>query len=267
MLPDERRTLILTLLEGTEVLRPNDIAEQTGVSAETVRRDLVALEREGAVRRVYGGVARGQRLSRSSEPLRAEREGFQQRAKNEIGAVAASLVGEEDTLFMDVGTTVLAVARRLPDTFRGRILTNSITVAAAFTDRPGVDVHLAGGRLRHDELVVSGADTEAQVRKFYPDIAVIGSGGAHPVIGLTDYHVDEIAVRLAAVKNASRVYVLADSSKLGHVALRKVCDWDAVTAIITDSEADPELIAEFREAGTTVYAGRAPDPDEGGGQR
>ncbi len=265
MLPEERRQRILTLLDDSEVLRPADLAVQLRVSAETIRRDLVVLELEGAVRRVYGGAARARDLSRSAEPARAEREVIQREAKAQIAAVVSSLVGGSDTVFLDVGTTVLAAAQALPKSFQGRVVTNSISAVVALSGRPGVNLHLVGGRIRHDELTCSGPDTAEQVSSFFADKAFLGSGGAHPSAGLTDYHLDEIAVRLRMIDNAIEVYVLADGSKLGHVALRKVCGWERITALITDSGADPDIVRELRDAGLKVLqapAEPAEDPGE-----
>lgn len=252
MLPEERRQQILALLDASEVLRPTELATELDVSAETIRRDLVVLEREGAVRRVYGGAARSRDLSRSAEPGRAERENLAREAKAEIAATVASLVGADDTVFLDVGTTVLAAARQLPDTFHGRVVTNNLGAVLALASRPAINLHLVGGRVRHEELTCSGPDAEEQVSRFFADKAFLGSGGVHPTGGLTDYDIDEIAVRDRMIRNATEVYVLADASKLGHVALRRVCSWDRVTALITDSSADPAMLASLRDNGLVV---------------
>ncbi|WP_328787081.1 DeoR/GlpR family DNA-binding transcription regulator [Streptomyces sp. NBC_00273] len=252
MLPEERRRQILSLLEDSEVLRPADLAAQLDVSAETIRRDLVMLEREGDIRRVFGGAARARDLSRSAEPGRADRECIQQEAKGEIAAVVATLVGDSDTVFMDVGTTVLAAVQSLPQSFHGRVVTNNISAVVALAGRSDVNLHLVGGRIRHDELTCYGPDAEEQVSRFFADKAFLGSGGVQATLGLTDYHLEEIAVRHRMIDNAAEVYVLADASKLGHVALRKVCGWERITALITDSKADADMVRELRDAGLTV---------------
>jgi DeoR/GlpR family transcriptional regulator of sugar metabolism len=255
MLPDKRREMILLLLEEREVARPAFLAEQAGVSVETIRRDLVSLEQEGAVHRVYGGVARA-RLSRSSEPSRAERLALQGGAKAEIAALVSGLIDDGDTVIFDVGTTVEMCAQALASSFHGRVITNNVPVVTRVAARSGLDVHLLGGHVRSDELSCSGPDTVALVKQFHADKAILGSGGVHPQAGLTDYDLDEIAVRLAMIDAAQQVYVVADAIKIGHVALRKVCDWDRITAVITDSAADPEQVTRLREVGVEVLQGR-----------
>jgi len=255
MLPEERRTQILLLLNERDVVRPPDLAQRLDVSLETIRRDFVALERAGAIRRMYGGATLARGISRPTEPTRSERARLESAAKEQIAGVVASLVSDRDTLFLDVGTTVEAAAHNLSGNFRGRIITNNISVVTTLVDRPQVDLHLLGGRVRHDEISCSGPDTESLLGQFYADKAFVGSGGVHPTAGLTDYHVGEIAVRHRMIANATQVYVLADASKIGHVALRRVCDLDKVSAIITDEDADPKQVSMLRDAGVTVLQG------------
>jgi DeoR/GlpR family transcriptional regulator of sugar metabolism len=247
MIPEERRRRILELLDDDDVVRPALLAESLSVSVETIRRDLLALEHDGIVRRVYGGATRARHLSRSSEPVRAERTRLNQEAKEQIGDLVGRLVADGDTIFLDVGTTASAAAGRLPSTFRGRVITNSIAVVGALSERTDIDLHLIGGRVRHDEQTCSGPDAEEQIGRYFADKAFLGSGGVHPDAGLTDYHVEEIGVRHQMITNAAEVFVLADASKLGHVALRKVCGWDRIDAVVTDASADPATVAGLRE--------------------
>ena len=258
MIPEERRRRILELLDDDDVVRPVLLAERLSVSVETIRRDLLALEQDGIIRRVYGGATRARPLSRSSEPVRAERTTLNQEAKEEIGDLVGGLVGDADTVFLDVGTTTAAAAARLPATFHGRVITNSISVVAALSERTDVDVHLIGGRVRHDELTCSGPDAEEQIGRYFADKAFLGSGGVHPATGLTDYHIEEIGVRHQMISNAAEVYVLADASKLGHVALRQVCGWDRLTGVVTDSSADPGTVSELREVTKVILPEPAP---------
>lgn len=251
MKPHQRQDRILEILREREIARTAELAESLGLSTETIRRDLVILEEAGAVCRVYGGVAIA-RHTHSTEPDRAERALLHRAAKEEIGEVAASLVGEADTLFLDVGTTVEVVAEKLSREFRGYVLTNSIPAILQLAGRSRATLHVLGGRIRSEELTSAGAETAAAVRQFHADRAFLGSGGVHPTNGLTDYDPDDIAVRHAMIESSREVYVLADATKIGHTALRPVCGWDRVTAVITDSRADPKTVESLRAAGVEV---------------
>ena len=152
------------------------------------------------------------------------------------------------------------MARALPESFRGRVLTNSVPAAMALADREEIDLLLCGGQVRHGDAACFGAQAEAFFAEFYADKAFLGSGGVHAQAGLTDYHPPEVATRRTIIAHAAASYVLADSSKLGAVAVHRVCPLSRVTAVLTDPEASAEAIETLAAAGGRVL--RA--PREGG---
>ena len=119
------------------------------------------------------------------------------------------------TLLLDVGTTVLEVARALPPDFRGTVATCSLLVAAELAGRRDVEVLVSGGRVRGGDLSLSNAQTVAFFADVRADLAFLGSGGVDAVAGLTDYHLDEVATRRTIIANAARAFIVADSGKLG----------------------------------------------------
>ena len=147
MLAVERRRRILRSLERSPAITTDEFAAELGVSPETVRRDLIELERRGMLRRVHGGAAALVRLA-PEEPEYSERVLEQSEAKRAIGAAAAALVVPGQTVVIDVGTTSLEVARALPRDLRATIATPSLLVAAELSTRPHVQVLVAGGRVR-----------------------------------------------------------------------------------------------------------------------
>jgi DeoR family transcriptional regulator, fructose operon transcriptional repressor len=249
VLPEERRLHIVDQVRARPLVRADELARRFGVSIETVRRDLHALQRDGLIRRVYGG-ATGI-VPHTLEAPFDQRQGLHLEAKRSIARLAASLVSPTDAVVLDVGTTVAELARLLPADFQGRVLTSSLLVAAEVSRR-GVEVDVAGGRLRGGDLACSGAHAEAFFAGWFADKAFLGSGGVHPEAGLTDYHPDEVSTRQVMLAHAAEVYVLADSSKLGQVALRKVCDLDRLTAVITDDRARPSVVGELEDKGVRL---------------
>ncbi len=144
MLPTQRRQAILAEVRQAKVVCADDLARRYGVSLETIRR---GLRDQGLLERVYGGA-----LSvRSSEGDFATRSTLHAARKQAIAQLAATLVEPEDTLVIDIGTTALEVARALPESFRGRVLTNSVPAAMALADRVEVDLLLCGGQVRHGD--------------------------------------------------------------------------------------------------------------------
>jgi DeoR/GlpR family transcriptional regulator of sugar metabolism len=237
-------------LRHRSLVKPAELAEELNVSIETIRRDLVALEEDGLVRRVYGGATRT--TARAFEPTFEKRRMRHRDRKVAIGRLAASLIEPGDTLILDVGTTVAELAGVLPRTYRGIVLTNSLLVATALADHEGIELITSGGRVRPGDLACYGPVSEAFFRDYFADKAFLGSGGVHPQMGLTDYYPEEIASRRVILDHAAERYVLADSSKLGQVALGKVCELAALSAVITDDRADAADVARLEEAGLEV---------------
>jgi DeoR family fructose operon transcriptional repressor len=263
VLVEERRLRILQALAEAGTLSTEQLAQRLAVSAETVRRDLVQLGRQGRLRRVHGGAMTSEAMAggaaaggaAAGAAVRLEEEPFAERAevaaeaKRRIAAVAAALAVPGQTLAFDVGTTALAVARALSTDFHGAVVTCSLLVAAELAGRPGIEVLVAGGRVRGGDLAVSNAQTVEFFRDVHTDIAFLGSGGVAAEAGLTDFYVDEVVTRRAILAGAGAAYVLADASKLGKVAPHRVCGLDVVSAVITDQRPPRALAAAIRDAG------------------
>jgi DeoR family fructose operon transcriptional repressor len=233
VLAAKRHDLIGAALRSTGVVSTEDLARQLGVSPETIRRDLVVLERGGALRRVHGGAALGQPFG-AEEPSFADRQTSGTEQKRAIGRRAAQLVSSGQTIVLDVGTTALEVARALPVDFRGAVATCSLLVAAELADRRGIDVLVSGGRLRGGDLALANAQTVSFFADLRSDLAFLGSGGVDAIAGLTDFHLDEVATRRTIIANAARCYVLADAGKLGRIAPHRVCGLGDVDGLVTE---------------------------------
>jgi DeoR family transcriptional regulator, fructose operon transcriptional repressor len=238
MLPAQRQEAILARVRAQGAASAGDLSRNLGVSVETIRRDLRYLRDQGLLHRVHGGATRSAR--RSSEGSFATRSALHLARKQAIAALAASLVEDDDTIVIDTGTTALELARTLPASFRGRVLTNSVPVAAELSARGGIELLLCGGQVRPDDGACSGAHAEAFFADFYAAKAFLGAGGVHPEAGLTDYYPAEAAIRRAIAAHSAETYVLADSSKLGVIAVYRVCPLGQVTAVITDDEENPD---------------------------
>jgi DeoR/GlpR family transcriptional regulator of sugar metabolism len=250
MLPEERRLQIVEQMRAKPLVRADDLAELFGVSIETVRRDLLALQRDGLIRRVYGGATASG--PRAFEPPFDRRRTLHLEEKRAIARLAASLVRPGETLILDVGTSVAELARALPADHRGAVLTNSLLVAAELAERDELELHVSGGRVRAGDLACAGSHAQTFFADCYADKAFLGSGGVHPEAGLTDYHLEEVPVRRTMLDHAAERYVLADSSKLGHVAVRKVCPLERLSAVITDERVEPGIARALQDKGVRL---------------
>jgi DeoR/GlpR family transcriptional regulator of sugar metabolism len=132
------------------------------------------------------------------------------------------------------------------------VVTCSLLVAAELAGLPGVEVLIAGGRVRGGDLAVSNAQTAEFFRDLHPDVAFLGTGGVAPEAGLTDFYLDEVATRRIILANAKQSYALADTSKLGKVAPYRVCALDELTAVVTDERPPRSLAGAIRDTGAQL---------------
>ena len=248
----DRREQILTLLKKDGSVKVVDLVKRFGVSIETIRRDLEALEEDGFLRRVYGGAVRESR--RSEETLLQERMVQNAAEKERIGKAAAAFVQDGDVIGIDVGTTTLEMARALLQRdLRIIVITNSIQIAATLSASEKIEVILIGGRVRHGELSVGGHMlTEANMRLFQTDKLFLGVGGITDKFGITDFREEETAFRRIGIERTKEVYALADHSKFGVTAMYHVCDADRIHTVVTDAGTGRDMISALRMKGAQV---------------
>lgn len=252
MLAAERYERIADVVRRIRTISTDDLARDLNVSGETIRRDLIELERRGHLRRVHGGATA---LDGSVEEASfSERRGMALEGKAAIGRAAASLVQPGQTVVIDVGTTAEEVAKALPATYHGTVATCSLRVASELAGRAGVVVLISGGRVRVGDLACSNAQALSFFADLRADVAFLGSGGIDAEAGLTDYHVDEVATRRQMISNSVRSYVLADSTKIGRVAPHRVCGLDSLDGLITDVAPSESVVAAVQRSGELIIA-------------
>jgi len=233
VLAAERHARIREALRSSRVVSTEGLARGLRVSAETIRRDLAVLELRGSLTRVHGG-ATSNEGGFGDEASFVERSDMQREAKQLIGKAGAALVKPGQMVVIDLGTTAVEVARALTKNFSGVVATCSLLVAVELAGLPNIEVLVSGGRLRGGDLSLSNAQAVSYFEDIRADIAFLGSGGVDSEAGLTDFHLDEIAVRKTIMKNTVRSYVLADSTKFGRVARHRVAGFEEVDGVITE---------------------------------
>jgi DeoR/GlpR family transcriptional regulator of sugar metabolism len=249
-----RRTQILEMLRQERTIRSEHAAQVLGVSVETIRRDLEQLDHAGELVRVYGGAIPVD-MAPASEPPFEARNSLAADSKKAIGRTAAELANQVRTLFLDIGTTAMQVAAALSVSTPMTVVTPSMRVAEILTTKPTITAVVPGGVVRGGDLAISGGQAVEFMRDVSPDLALLGSGGVSVERGLTDFEMDEVSLKRVALKNSSRTYVLADSSKIGSVAPYRVCDLAVLTGIITDGGIVTAHRESLESAGLDVLVG------------
>ncbi|KQP41203.1 DeoR family transcriptional regulator [Methylobacterium sp. Leaf104] len=213
MLTDHRHQEILSRLHGTGRVGVADVAFFLKVSEETIRRDLKVLEARGLLRRIHGGAV-PPRLDQE-RPLQ-ERGKLNTREKGRVAILAEALILDGMSVFIDTGTTTLALARRLT----GRnltITTNSVDVALHLGGGPA-RINLTPGTLRSNDNALVGYETVAYAQRYFFDLAFMGIAACDLDHGWMDYEEHESVLRRTLREQSRRAVLLADSRKFGRQA-------------------------------------------------
>ena len=248
MRTSERREGILRLLENTGSVSVTELVEALGASEATLRRDLVQLDREGALRRTHGG-ARRLSLRGVTTPF-AARASVNLEGKRRIAATAAALLAPGETVVLDGGTTCLEVARRLREPGL-RVVPLSLRAATLLGDA-GIHITMCGGDVRPDELSATGAQALTNIAAMRFDTAVVSCCGFSLADGVTSYDAEDAAIKAAAMRYSGRVLLLCDETKWGKTGFGWVAEASALTTVVTDHQLTPDEQSVAEELGLEV---------------
>jgi DeoR/GlpR family transcriptional regulator of sugar metabolism len=255
----ERRLAIETLLHSQGEVDFDSLAKRFEVSVMTVRRDLEALQLTGTARLVRKGAILVSR--RGFEPPVQSRDRARAAEKALIAQEAAQLVASGQSIYLDAGTTMVALARALAAcTSELFVVTANLRVTPILALNPGIRTVVPAGLVRPQEQSVVGSDAERFVSSFNVDLAFLGAAGVDPVKGVTDFGVDETRVKQSAMRSAQRRVLLADTTKLFSVALCHVCDLDDIEVLITDAPADHPAATALAAKGVEWLTASGPAP-------
>ncbi|RDS62179.1 DeoR/GlpR family DNA-binding transcription regulator [Streptomyces sp. M7] len=250
MYAPERQQAILRLARDGGRVDVLSLAEEFQVTAETIRRDLKALDRAGLVRRVHGGAIPAGRLD--FEPDLTERESTAADEKDRIAKAALAELPTDGTVILDAGTTVARLAAALPLEASLTVVTHSLPTAARLADHPGIQLHLVGGRVRHRTRAAVDAWALRAYAEIRADVLFVAANGFSAEHGLTTPDLAEAAVKRAAVAAVRRVVLLADSGKHGQEHFARFGDLTDVDLLITDTGLAPDTATALEHGGTEV---------------
>jgi DeoR family transcriptional regulator, fructose operon transcriptional repressor len=250
MYAEERQQAILLKARTDGRVDVVGLAEDLGVTTETVRRDLTVLERAGVVRRVHGGAIPVERLG--FEPAVAARDAVMTGEKERIAKAALAELPDEGSVIIDAGTTTGRLVEALPTDRELTVIVNSPALAATLASRPNITVLMLGGRVRGRTLAAVDAWALAPLAQLYVDVAFMATNGISTARGLTTPDLAEAAVKHAMIVAARRTVLLADHTKFGNDCLARFGAVADVDVLITDVGLDDETAGEFEAAGPRV---------------
>ncbi len=216
------------------------LAGALGVTTQTIRRDVRALEEAQLVARYHGGVG----LPSTVENIDyAQRQVLHADAKRRIAARVAAQIEPGRSLILDIGTTTEEVARALAHHRGIRVVTNNLNVAAILAANEQAEVFIAGGLVRNPDHGIVGEATLDFIRQFRVDLGVIGVSGIEPDGTLLDFDYREVRVAQAIIEQAREVWLVADHSKFARGAMVRLGHVSQIDRFFTDAP-PPAPLAE-----------------------
>jgi DeoR/GlpR family transcriptional regulator of sugar metabolism len=244
---DQRHDLILRVLHSDGPVTVGALADRLGASAATIRRDLVRLDEEGLLKRVYGGAVP---VAGEDDPFAHVAE-VRVKEKDAIAAWCAGLVKDGETVLLDIGTTAHRVARRL----RGRsltVITSSLAVYEELQDEREIQLVLLGGVVRRAYRSLVGFLTEDNLRQVRADRLFLGTSGVRPNGEVMDTTVAEVPVKRAMIAASGQVVLVADGGKFPGIGMARVCGPGDLDLVVTNAPADQTTRDVLREADVEV---------------
>jgi len=255
MQPEERQQRIWAYLQKVEFASLEDIARQVDASVSTVRRDVSSLEAAGQIRRTYGGAR--VLTPKSDEFIFSTRDTHQLAEKEAIGRTCAGLIGPNQSIIIDAGTTVYHVARHL-ESKSPQIITNSLPVANHYASANRIEVVVSGGFIYPRLGVLVGPFAVEAFFKIHVDVAIMSAGGIS-LEGITNSHGLLIDIQRAMINAAQKVIFCFDHTKLGRKSVLPLCELACVDAIVTDSAAPAALVESLRACNLEVFVAAPTD--------
>ncbi|GIE95442.1 DeoR/GlpR family DNA-binding transcription regulator [Paractinoplanes rishiriensis] len=254
-LPAGRKAQLAAYVADAGQVTVGELAERFGVSIDTVRRDLDQLSADGVLVRTYGGAVSLSTISRTDRAV-DQRLTLQEEEKGKIAALAAPLVQDGSTIMINGGTTTLALARELRQHRDLTVATNNLLVPGALPPTAIRDIYFFGGAVRSLTLATVGpvsfrANTGADL-DISCDLALIGVGAIDAETGYTTSNLAEAAMMQEMIARATRVAILADSSKFGRRLFAQVSELASADYLITDTAPPAGLRDALAAAGVQL---------------
>jgi len=243
---EARRQHLATIVGDRGFVRVTDAALELGVSDVTIRGDLSALEAQGALVRVHGAAMPVSALREPSLEAALDRDAA---AKAAIGRAAAALVKNGESIYVDAGSTAMALATALVarhDLHDVVVVTSGLTIALALEAAiPRFTVIVTGGTLRPLQHSLVNPFAAAVMESLRLDAAFIGCNGIHPVFGVTNRNLPDAEIKTRVLSFVKRSILIADATKLGRIDLALIATVERFATLVTAGAVDAQLLAEL----------------------
>lgn len=246
----QRHAYILERLQTEGNVRVADLFDALDVSAVTIRKDLKILEDKKLLFRTHGNISRANPYSKDRSV--GEKENILADQKTRIGKRAAEMIEPEEAIIIGSGTTVLQVARAIPDALKLTVLTSAMNISMALLDKPNIEIVQLGGVVRKTSTSVTGNYAESILDNFTCSKLFLGVDGIDMEQGCTTSNMMEALLNKAMIRTAQKTIIVTDSSKFGRRGFGKICPLSDIDQIITDDGISQTMIRDLENMGIEV---------------
>jgi DeoR/GlpR family transcriptional regulator of sugar metabolism len=239
------------LLRGLPV-NATALAKEFLVSEDAIRRDLRALAAEGKCKRVYGG---GLPISSDGGPFE-HRLLNNSREKSALALAALTLISEASTVFLDSGSTNLALAREMPPDRSLTIATNSISIASALLERKNIKVIVLGGEIDRETGAAIGLSAIREAERLSFDLCFLGACAVSISLGIGAFQMADAEFKRILIARSNRTAALVTTDKVETRAPFQVTDLAALDYLVVEWGTSEEIVSSFSNAGPKVIIGQ-----------
>lgn len=244
----KRMQLICDRLEAEGTVDIKSLSKELGVTEKTIRQDLIKMEEMELLERVRGGAV-AKNTAKDIFPIDSRRK-YHTDEKQRIAEAAEKLIEDGDIVILDNGTTTQALAKLIKNRHI-RVITNDMTIMNELRDSASITLYATGGKLYRDSenYTFVGQDAIRMIKQKHANIAFIGTSAFSMDQGLMVFSEEEAEIKRVIIKSSIKKICLADSTKLGKIALSCFADMKDMDAVITDTNADEKELERIREQG------------------
>ena len=247
MLKQERQAFIVHQVNLHNKVFSSDLSEQINVSEDTIRRDLQELSEKGKIIKVHGGA-----LSKSFHSSFNSSQVYSIDKKKIIAQKAATLIKDGMFVFTGGGTTIIELARALPESLHATFITGSLPAALEYVHHPNIEIIFIGDKLSKSSQITVGAEAITKIKQIKADICILGINAIDVENGLTDNDWDVVQVKKAMIESSAKVVALTISEKINTVQRIRVCKTDELDVLISERSPEEPLFETYKKAGLTI---------------
>ena len=241
MLTEERRAKIVEIVNENKAVSVNELVEVLDTSAATIRRDIIELNNSGQLVKVFGGATAIPALDVNTKEDAVLQKATRNVAEKDcISKYAAKLIQDNDFVYIDAGTTTLALIDYI-DNHKAKFITNGVVHAKRLMDK-GFETIMIGGRLKSSTEAVVGPDCVEFIRKYHFTKAFMGTNGISVRAGFTTPDVDEAMIKTEAIRHSYQAFILADHTKFDQINSVTFAEINGCS-IITDKPVSKEYLS------------------------